>query len=215
MKTYFENEFFLVVEKPSGWLTVPSRFPSDPRPCLFSQLKEKGFVLPVHRLDESVSGLVLFAKTKEAQREANRWFEGRCVKKTYEAITTFTTSEIPNKGSEFFWESKISKGKRRAYATSWGKLTQTKAVYKEDLFIKGKQLGFWNLFPLTGRSHQLRYELSTRGFPIVGDILYGGEPYRPNEILLKATSLSFSTDGNAWGLPETIQCESLRYFPNE
>ena len=63
LKIVFENPRFLVVDKPSGWLSVPGRQgEADPRPCLSRELRARGQVFPVHRLDEEVSGLILFAR---------------------------------------------------------------------------------------------------------------------------------------------------------
>ena len=80
----FENDDFVVVHKAGGVLTVPShQARADPRPILGIQLQEQlGMqIFPVHRLDYEVTGLVIFAKTRDAHQQANQWFEQQRVKK--------------------------------------------------------------------------------------------------------------------------------------
>jgi len=92
LKIVFESDAWVVVDKPSGWLTVPGRQHSDDRLCvgtvLSQQLNQR--LWPVHRLDFEVSGLVLFAKNPEAHRRANFWFENRLVKKNLRGLDPFS-----------------------------------------------------------------------------------------------------------------------------
>lgn len=186
---FFENEHFLAADKPSGWLSVPSRQgAADPRPCLGVELaKAKGRLWPVHRLDEEVSGLVLFARHAEAHRVANAWFEGRQVHKRYEAWTegqpppsaVVGTAQVASKvgavDAWLRWESTLLRGKRRAYESPAGKPSVTLVRWLRTIALGGAQAQVWELEPLTGRGHQLRYELAKHGCPIVGDALYGAK----------------------------------------
>lgn len=184
---------FILVDKPSGYLSVPSRMgEEDPRPCLGLLLQQElgQQIYPTHRLDFEVSGLILFAKTEAAHRAANKWFENKWVRKTYSAQSEgyANTAELPQ---HFTWKSKLLRGKKRAYESPAGKLAITEAT----LLAVDRQTHHlsWQLLPITGRSHQLRYEMAKRQFPILGDKLYGStHNYYDNAIALRALQIEFS-----------------------
>lgn len=213
----FENEFFLIMNKEAGVLSTPPRFAEDSRPCLGTELQRtRGRqIFPVHRLDFEVSGLVIYALTADAHRAGNEWFEKKQIQKTYRALTTGPGFEHwPEKlpraeaklevGVTQNWRCRLLKGKKRAFESPQGKDSQTRATYW------GKQGAYhaWDLQPLTGRSHQLRYELSRHGLPILGDKLYGSAvDFGEDRIALRAYLLDFSRtpDFKSWGLPPTIE----------
>jgi tRNA pseudouridine32 synthase/23S rRNA pseudouridine746 synthase len=64
---------------------------------------------------------------------------------------------------------------------------------------------YWILEPLTGRAHQLRFELSRHGYPIVGDVLYGAKDIFEKGIALRAIELDLSKVNDRFGLPEKLQ----------
>lgn len=221
----FENEHFVVCDKPSGVLTTPSRHAEeDPRTCLGTALQSSlGLqIYPVHRLDFEVSGLVLFAKSAAAHRDGNAWFEHKKIQKTYRAWTTEQSfahipANIPSERKifsltveqEFNWESRQLRGKRRSYLSPEGKQSQTKAKF---LRLNEKKFLEWDLEPITGRPHQLRLDLSRHGFPIVGDKLYGSQaPWAFQSIALRAYKIDFSNvpKGKSWGLPPQIEVIAL------
>jgi len=187
----FDNPHFTVAEKPAGWLSTPPRF-KDSRAILGRLLEERlrARLWPVHRLDVEVSGLVLFAKSAEAHRLASECFEKGLVGKTYEALTE---GEIAREelGKVFEWSSRLLRGKKRTYESPHGKPSLTEARCEKNGCKTHAML--WHLQPRTGRSHQLRYELSHHGFPILGDALYGANrAYKKDAIALRAVRLDFS-----------------------
>lgn len=221
----FENSHFVVCDKPSGVLSTPSRYEeADVRECLGTSLQEKlkMQIYPVHRLDFEVSGLVMYAKTPQAHREANAWFENKQIQKTYSALTsnqdfTHIPESVPNPrtplslkaGGRFEWKSLLLRGKRRAYESPQGKPSETWAI-----FLGPHSSGFlcWDLLPITGRPHQLRFDLSRHGFPIVGDKLYGSTvEWGKDSIALRSYQLDFSRISRAidLGLPEKIEVQKL------
>ncbi|MBO9665466.1 MAG: RNA pseudouridine synthase [Bdellovibrio sp.] len=218
----FENSHFVICDKPSGVLSTPSRMGEDDgRPCLGTTLQNQlGIqIYPVHRLDFEVSGLVMYAKNAEAHRKANAWFEHKQVQKTYRALTTEQDfSHIPSsvknsrrhftlsEGQTFEWRSRILRGKRRAYESPEGKDCLTIAKY-----LGKNSEGYlqWHLQPVTGRSHQLRFDLSRHGFPILGDKLYGSKKslHNPDKVELRAFLIEFANAPGAkvLGLPSEIR----------
>ena len=210
----FQNSNFAVVHKPAGTLSVPSRMGlKDPRPVaglwLQDHLAQK--VYPVHRLDEDTSGLLLFALTAAAASAGNNWFESHTIVKTYEAIS-LPVPEEDDKGWEQVqtWESRLMRGKRRAYEASFGKSSVTKSKLV-GATADGRSI--WHLQPITGRAHQLRYEMSRHGFPIDGDHLYGSKESAKNApgIDLCAFHLDFShcPDYSNFEIPSTLEVNSL------
>lgn len=202
----FRNEHFIVVYKPSLYLSVPSRLgKSDERPCLGLILEEEVNqpVFPVHRLDFEVDGLVLFALNSNAHREANRWFEHKIIKKYYRAIT-INSGQSYKPGDEFEWKYKLAQGKKRSFIAEHGDATLTKGKVLEvtqDRII-------WELSPITGKRHQLRVVMYLQGHPIIGDKLYNSDQTHSKEgIALTAVELDLSDIPvqKRLGLPENIK----------
>ena len=221
----FQNDFFVICDKKSGVLSTPSRFEDkDERCCLGTELQNflNVQIYPVHRLDFEVSGLVMYAKTAEAHRAANAWFENKLVQKTYRALTTaqdfaHIPAQIKNSrekielhvGQKFAWKSRILRGKRRSFESPQGKDSVTLAEY---LGTNAQGLLMWDLHPVTGRPHQLRFELSRHGFPIVGDALYGSKKaWEDNAIALRSYAINFSRapERARFGLASDVKVASL------
>ncbi len=207
----FESENYALLFKPYNFLSIRSRFyrenikNSVPEENLFDYF-DNAF-LPVHRLDREVAGLVLVAKNSAAQSKASSYFERRILKKSYWALSLktdlsiqnplpFTIVKINNLNPEdsFDWKNKILRGKKRSYESQHGQLCQTLAQLKSTHTLHNYNIYFWELSPVTGRSHQLRLELAKHEHPIIGDALY----FAPlgisflNGIALCAVSLDFT-----------------------
>lgn len=208
-KIVFRNEFFVALDKPAAMLSVPSRLGrADPRPVAGILLQEHlgTQVYPLHRLDEGTSGLLLFALTSEASKVGNRWFEDHEILKTYEAISVPVGSdELTKWQEEHTWHSLLVRGKKRAFEAAHGKPSVTKARLVNQT-SDGRSR--WKLQPITGRSHQLRYEMARHGFPIDGDVLYGSssKARTAQGLDLRAYTLDFRScrDRSRFKLPDDI-----------
>lgn len=215
----FQNESFVVCDKPALVLSVPGREKTDSRSCLGLELQEKlkMQIYPVHRLDYEVSGLIVYALTSSAHKVSQRWFEQKKIHKRYIAETamqdfkhwplnveTDRTAILAKAGMSFYWQSRILKGKRRSFLSEHGEPAETKA---QIVSVNGNELS-WELSPITGKSHQLRLELSRHGFPIYGDQLYGSDmKWKKDGIALRAYSLDLSEVQERCGLPEVLTVE--------
>jgi tRNA pseudouridine32 synthase/23S rRNA pseudouridine746 synthase len=158
-----------------------------------------------------VSGLVLFARSAEAHRHISDWFERRRVKKVYEALTSGDRQGEALSETWNTWTCRMARGKKRAYLADFGKPAETLARCVGERVVQGVTLLAWELFPKTGRPHQLRFELARRQWPIAGDTLYGSTTrWREGEIALRARRLDFGEcpEFARWGLPQTIECLS-------
>ncbi len=211
MNVVFENQHYVIVDKPSAMLSVPSRFEeNDPRPVVGRNLSvQLGCqIFPVHRLDFEVSGLLLFAKEVKAHQAANDWFSKRQVKKTYHAIT----QEHPDYkvGESYEWKCRVLRGKKRTYEHELGKPSLTLAYLQSQFEEQGRKFFSWKLKPVTGRPHQLRFDCYRMQVPIVGDQLYGSIfSFAEKEILLRAVELQFPSIASEWGLPPQVAVTKL------
>ena len=165
-----EDSDLLIVDKPSGLLSVPGKGP-ELADCLLSRL-EVAFptVRLVHRLDRDTSGVMVFALTAHAQRNLGAQFEARKTKKTYVARVAGRlepkTGEV-DKPLIVDWPNRP----RQKVCEETGKpaLTGWKVMKASDEESRVR------LFPHTGRSHQLRVHMLALGHPILGDPLYAPE----------------------------------------
>lgn len=153
----FENEHFLAIDKPARWYTIAPRDSRAATSILFDWVKKVNpNALVVHRLDYETSGLVLFAKSKEAHRKLCQIFEERLVQKTYLALvhgivgTPMLRLTEPIEGKKAVTKIHVVKSFRQANVT----------LVEAELH--------------TGRRHQIRIHLSHAGYPILGDTRYGG-----------------------------------------
>jgi tRNA pseudouridine32 synthase/23S rRNA pseudouridine746 synthase len=212
----FQNENFVVCLKPALVLSVPSRDKNDKRPCLGLQLQDQlgQQIFPVHRLDFEVSGLILYATNGRSHQAAQDWFLKKSIRKLYraqtgaqnfahwpESVNTDRSVIDCRSGQFFYWKTKILRGKRRSYESEIGEWSETEAeiISTQNEFIS------WHLYPITGKPHQLRFELSRHGFPIVGDKLYGSKFSKTEPgIALKAFELDLSRIEDRRGLPKKI-----------
>jgi tRNA pseudouridine32 synthase/23S rRNA pseudouridine746 synthase len=207
-KTIFENSHFIIVDKAAMVLSVPSRLgEKDERPCLGHILEAdlKCQIFPVHRLDFEVQGLIMYAKTKEAHRSGNAWFENKMIEKTYVALTSKENKPVEKMNEKFQWQCSLLRGKKRAYESPQGKKSITTGILIEQL-SRGNYR--WHLNPITGRSHQLRFELFRHGHPIIGDELYGSsEKFSESGIALRAFEINLEkiSDRQKFELPEKIK----------
>ena len=183
------DDAFIVVNKPGGLLSVPGRGP-DKADCLSARVQaEFPEALVVHRLDMETSGLMVFARSLDAQRTLNRAFEQRLVEKYYVAVVTGIVSteqgtiDLPLICD---WPNRP----RQMVDHAIGKPSTTHfTVLGRDAARMQTRVG---LTPITGRSHQLRVHMASLGHAIIGDSLYSVNPPPEHQrLLLHAAKLRF------------------------
>ena len=196
------DDDFVVAHKPSGLLSVPGRGP-EKADCLSARVQaEFPEALVVHRLDMETSGLMVFARSLEAQRTLNRAFEQRRVDKYYVAVVTGIieneqgTIDLPLICD---WPNRP----RQMVDHAIGKPSTTHYVVRaRDEGLMQTRVG---LTPVTGRSHQLRVHMASLGHAIIGDSLYSATPPPEGQrLLLHAAKLSFPHPVSG----EPVNCES-------
>ncbi len=183
-----EDAEVLLVDKPSGLLSVPGKGPhlAD---CLLTRVQQvfPGALL-VHRLDRDTSGVMVFAMTPYAQRHLGLQFEKRMTRKTYVArvwgVPTEPAGTIdlplivdwPNRPLQ-----KVCHDTGKPAQTDW------KRIKDEGDTARVR------MFPRTGRSHQLRVHMLSIGHPILGDPFYATGPARDYpRLMLHSEELRFN-----------------------
>jgi len=229
----FEDDRLVVVVKPPG---MPTANAPVGRPSLHGWLKNRlgaeAFVGIVSRLDAPVSGLVVAAKTPAAAAALAAQFRDRTVHKAYAAVVA---GRFPAPlGDWIEWRDRIVRGdgrepsrleEGRGEPGRGGDDRRTvgrrpaaepqEAVTRARVVRRAGEVSLVELEPATGRRHQLRVQLSSRGCPIVGDRLYRARLPFPEGIALHARSLDFThpTTGHAIRLEAAVPASWRERFP--
>ncbi|MGB1161020.1 MAG: pseudouridine synthase [Alphaproteobacteria bacterium] len=189
----FEDDWLIALDKPEGLLSVPGRL-EDHRDSLYTRvLRRHPNAMVVHRLDLATSGVMVMAKSLEANRALSRLFQLRQVEKIYEAVieghpaTTQGRVDLPlicdwpNRPRQI-----VDHGVGKPSQTEWRRLDAQNVNDQSGTRVQ--------LRPLTGRSHQLRVHMAEIGHPIFGDRFYAtarGAAASPR-LLLHARTLELS-----------------------
>lgn len=174
----------LIVSKPAGLLSVPGKSEPD---CLEARVKaDYADALTVHRLDMATSGLMVFARNKNAQRHLGLQFEKRQLEKTYIATVTGLVNEdtgLIDLPLICDWPNRP----RQMVCFERGKAAQTHWKVLE----RAQNSSRMELTPKTGRSHQLRVHMLSLGHAILGDRIYATDEdfLRADRLLLHAQVL--------------------------
>ena len=190
LHVHYRDEHLLVVEKVSGLLTVPGRG-ADKQDCLLHRVqRDVPEALVVHRLDMDTSGLVLFARDSATQGSLGRLFQRRRVDKRYAALVKGRPES--DEGDVALplildWPNRP----RQKVDPDTGKPAHTR--YRVVAPCSAGSCSRVELFPTTGRSHQLRVHMAALGHPVLGDDLYAdAEAYAMAErLMLHAEALAF------------------------
>lgn len=202
LRVLHEDAHILVVDKPSGLLSVPGKG-EHLADCLIARV-QRAFpdALLVHRLDRDTSGVMIFALTPAAQRHLGLQFEKRQTKKTYVARVFGRVAEKtgtvdlplivdwPNRPLQ-----KVDFDEGREAITEW-----RVARYEEGATRM-------RLMPKTGRSHQLRVHMREIGHPILGDPFYAsGDALNAPRLMLHAESLRIRHPDGGVGMTFKAPC---------
>lgn len=195
-----EDDDLIVLDKPAGLLSAPGRGP-DKQDCLLARAQMRWpEVLLVHRLDQATSGLLLLARSPEMQRTLSMCFAAREVHKRYEAVVEGWLHGAPGREDEGEIALPLMadwprRPRQKVDAQGKPSLTRWRVLSREEQGEVGIGSGRSTrlaLFPVTGRSHQLRVHLQAIGHPILGDALYADARSlsRSPRLLLHACELS-------------------------
>ncbi|WHP04471.1 pseudouridine synthase [Acinetobacter corruptisaponis] len=174
LEIIYEDEDLVVVNKPAGLLSVMGRLPEHQDSAYLRILEKFPTAKVTHRLDMATSGLLMFAKHRDAEVVVSKMFQARTVKKYYIALVQ---GQIQAEGSVEVplitdWENRP----RQMVHFELGK--QAKTLFQLMEYDAETDQSRVRLEPVTGRSHQLRVHMMHIGHPIMGDKLYHPDPAR-------------------------------------
>lgn len=190
MEILFSDANIIVCVKPVG-LDSEAEVPAA--------LKERfgGEIFPIHRLDKNVGGVMVYARTKQVAASLSRAVQEGSMVKEYVAMVHGTP---PENGD---WEDLLWKDSKKNKVFVVKRLRG--GVKKARLEFRRLSEGQTSLVRIrlhTGRSHQIRVQFSSRGFPLVGDHKYGSRSER-TEPMLFSCRIRFPYQG------ETVTYEKM------
>lgn len=191
----YEDRWIIVINKPAGLVVHPA--PGHQSDTLVNAilarwpelrgLEDRTRLGIVHRLDKDTSGLIVVARDERTKIELQRQFKERLVHKVYLALVRGKVH--PPQGRIEAPIGRSPRNRKKMAVISGGREAITEYRVLEYL----SDYSYLEVYPLTGRTHQIRVHLSYRGHPIVGDKTYGRGPSIPglDRPFLHAYSLAF------------------------
>ncbi|MBU0569349.1 RluA family pseudouridine synthase, partial [Patescibacteria group bacterium] len=175
----FQDDYLLILDKPSGWIVNEATTTKD-TPVIQTWLKtnfdyeiaknsefRSGFV---HRIDKETSGILVVAKTKQAFRNLQEQFKQRTAAKTYTALT-HGKIEI-EEGVINVPVGRLPWNRERFGVLPGGRSAETFYKVIAGYMLHTTCYSLLELFPKTGRTHQIRIHLKYLGHSIVSDDFY-------------------------------------------
>lgn len=204
VKTVFENEDFLIVNKPAGLIThepihgSPEVTLVDWLLTKFKEMKDVGEPdRPgiVHRLDKDTSGLMIVARNRHAHMILSDMFKNRQMHKTYWAVVKGTpkesgTIDLPIDRHPVV-RNKMTHTRAGRDALTHYKLLQQ---FKDYAVVEAK--------PVTGRTHQIRVHFAAIGHSLIGDSTYGAKSKLISRQALHAYGLEFEFKGKQYSFTQ-------------
>ena len=195
LEVLYEDNHCIAVLKPAG---VPSTHFQGTEETIDRAVKEylkekhkkpgNVFLGIVHRLDKPVSGVLLFARTSKAAARLSEQFRQGTIEKIYWAIVEGRVQE--SCGELKSWLKK-DESAGRVIVVAPGTTGGREALLHYERRASSGGLTRLEIRPRTGRTHQLRVQLSEKGHPIYGDTKYGSRHSFGNAIALHARNLAF------------------------
>ena len=161
----------------------------------------------MHRLDRETSGVILFTKTRTSNAGISEIFQKHTLTKQYLAVVE-DTGKL-REGDSFTVEMFMNRVTGKSQQGKWGEVPESRGgqFSKTDfrvlkkITIEGHHCLLLECTLYTGRTHQIRVHLSSRGLPILGDCLYGGVP--ASRMYLHASRLAFELGGKNYDVSST------------
>ena len=192
MDTLGESKYLLIAEEDDFYIVAKSIGVSfEGEEGLVQELRKSlGEIYGVHRLDKETSGLMIFAKNKNAQSDLSKLFSEKQVHKLYLALSLGRPKKKQGK-----IKGDLEKGRGGSYylKPSLDNPSETSFISQ---FFEEQKLRVFLLRPKTGKTHQLRVHLRSLAASILGDIRYGTDT--ADRMYLSAIELSFSYKGKEY-----------------
>lgn len=151
-----------------------------------------GEIFPLHRLDKNVGGVMVYARQKQAAAALSKAIQEGTMVKEYYAMVHGTPPESGD-WEDLLWKDSV---KNKVFVVK----RERKGVKKARLEFQRRTAGTQSLVHIrlhTGRSHQIRVQFASRGFPLVGDHKYGSHDEAAAPLLFSC-ALTFPFRGKTW-----------------
>ncbi|MDP9727606.1 RluA family pseudouridine synthase [Alicyclobacillus tolerans] len=168
----FEDPHLLAVQKPAGILIHSERPEEDTLDRRVSIQLGSPFVYHVHRLDRGTSGIVLYAKHALMLRSLDHQLAKHKIRRLYVALVEGNLSPLNGTLNDSIGKDRHHAGRYRVSKGGQPAVTEYHTLFS-PLFYGQQKVSLLACQLKTGRTHQIRVHLSSRGCPVVGDVLYG------------------------------------------
>ena len=179
----YRDKWLVACIKPAGVLSEEGGMPE----LLRRQLGCRE-VFCVHRLDRAVSGVMVYALNRDAAARLSQLIAERNLEKSYLAVIQGCPAEPAGTMRDLLFKDS-AKGKSYVVRRMRGGVKEAALEYA--LLGRREELSLVRIKLLTGRSHQIRVQFSSRGMPLVGDVKYGSR-YKGGGLALWSASLGFT-----------------------
>lgn len=196
MEIVYEDNHIVVVNKKAGEIVQGDKTGDTPLSEMVKNYLKEKYAKPgnvfcgvVHRIDRPVSGAVLFARTSKALTRLNDMLRKGEIHKTYLALVEGKPSEPSGLLEDYI----VSDGRlNKSHISSPGAEGAKLCRLEYETVAEGERYTLLRIRLLTGRKHQIRLQLSSRGNPIKGDLKYGARRSNPGGgISLQASHIDF------------------------
>ena len=206
MNTIFQDDHIIVAHKPYGVLSEHD----EKKPNMPSLLSEEtgSKIFPVHRLDRTTQGLMVYAKTPEAAKRLSALIQNGGMTKIYLAAAQGIPETQSGEMTDLLF---FDRRKNKSYVTQRKRAGVKEARLSYELLgtseLDGREISLLRIRLFTGRTHQIRVQLASRKMPLIGDRRYGSD-IRADNIMLCSYKLSFTH-------PFTGEPLSFTYTPTD
>lgn len=179
----YEDNDIIVCHKPAGMATQTKRLGQQDMESFLknyrAKKKEQPYVGIVHRLDQPVEGVMVFAKNQKAAADLSKQVQARLIGKHYCAICKSNCDDLAEEAGKLPKEATVTdyiltdKKNNVSRIVKEGTPQAKKAVLDYRVALQTEESVVFDITLHTGRQHQIRLQLSNMGWPIIGDRKYG------------------------------------------
>ena len=202
IEVLYEDSSIIVIFKPAGLATQTANVLQPDCVSLIKEhirknspdIKTEPYVGIIHRLDQPVAGILVFAKDKRSAASLSRQVQNGIMNKHYLAMVegTLDVPEETELTDRMYKDGRAGRSVIADTAPAGIALSEARLMYRTQKILGSDNRTVLSIRLITGRFHQIRAQLSHLGHPIVGDRKYGAQTTFPKGIALVADRLEFT-----------------------